>query len=182
MRRLLSGFLAGMCATAPMTMVMVLVHRMLPGHEQAPLPPYQITMRATDHAGEGRRQNEAQPQGDEQEAQERVGLAIVYHFGFGAGAGALYGLLAKAIPASGVAGGVIYGLIVWSTSYLGVLPATGLYQEPEREPVRRHAMMIAAHLVWGSVLGLLFQKLTQGENASRLAPRQHPTLPARPHT
>ena len=156
MRQLLYGLLSGLCATAPMTMVMVIVHRMLPGHEQHPLPPYEITMRASGNEGGDRDAG-----GARDEDQDRVGLALISHFAFGAGAGAVYSLLAKAIPLSGAPAGAVYGLVVWGVNYLGVLPVTGLYRAPDYEPPRRHAMMILAHLVWGSVLGLLFRKLAQ---------------------
>ena len=162
---LLNGLLSGMCATAPMTMVMAVLHRMLPGHEQHPLPPYEITRRAS---------NEDKADHQAGDVQDQVGLAIISHFSFGAGAGAVFSLLADVIPLSSPAAGAVYGMLVWGVNYLGLLPATGLYRAPDYEPVRRHAMMILAHLVWGSVLGLLFRQLGQGPRQSR--ERQQPVF------
>jgi len=50
--------------------------------------------------------------------------------------------------------GCIYGLGVWSCSYLGWLPASGLYRSAVNHTPERNTLMIAAHLVWGASLGL----------------------------
>ena len=49
--------------------------------------------------------------------------------------------------------GACYGLAVWAGSYLGLLPALGVLKPATEHPVRRIALMIAAHLVWGAALG-----------------------------
>jgi hypothetical protein len=36
----------------------------------------------------------------------------------------------------------------------------GLSESGQREPVRRNLMMIAAHIVWGSTMGVLAKVLT----------------------
>lgn len=41
---------------------------------------------------------------------------------------------------------------VWTVSYLGWVPALGLLTPAGRHPSRRNARMIAAHLVWGTVI------------------------------
>ena len=48
-----------------------------------------------------------------------------------------------------------YGLAVWTTGYLGLLPALGALRPATEHPPRRTALMIAAHVVWGAALGLL---------------------------
>jgi putative membrane protein len=74
--------------------------------------------------------------------------------------GALYGLTAnpQSLPAAAPAG-VAFGLGVWAGSYLGVLPAAGLYRSAADEPTERNAMMVAAHVVWGASLGLIAHQL-----------------------
>ena len=47
------GALAGLVATAPMTAVMLLLHRLLPEHEQYPLEPLRITRRVAERVGLG---------------------------------------------------------------------------------------------------------------------------------
>ena len=150
MQQLLGGLISGLFATAPMTLAMVAVHRMLPVDEQYALPPYKVTMEAGEKAG-------MQDALDDEES--RVTATFVSHFAFGAGAGAFYPLFRAVVPLEGLSGGVAHGLAVWGANYLGLLPATGLYRSPEREPLGRHAMMIAAHIVWGAALGLLYENL-----------------------
>lgn len=152
MERIWKGFLAGMSATAPMTVVMMVIHRLLPTEEQYPLPPYEVTQEAIRDAG-----------GKARDDQETAELATLAHFGFGGGAGALYGLLSGLVSLPAVATGALYGLLVWAVNYLGVLPAVGLYRAPDYEPAGRHAMMVAAHLVWGVVLGWLLGRMAGDE-------------------
>jgi putative membrane protein len=149
MKRLLAGGLAGFIATAPMTAFMVFLYKRLPVQERFTWPPYKVTMKASGRIGLRRRQGPL----------DRLRLALAAHFGFGTVAGVVYSLLAKAILLPPVLTGPLYGLVVWSTSYLGWLPLVKLYQPPTRESPRRQAVMIAAHLIWGATLGLLFEQL-----------------------
>ena len=92
--------------------------------------------------------------------------------------GAAYAPLAQHFRLPPVAGGIAYGLGVWASSYLGWLPATGLYRSPGREPKRRHAMMIGAHAVWGAVLGVLTDLMLddaaqEHSRAQSVAPRKN---------
>jgi uncharacterized membrane protein YagU involved in acid resistance len=169
MERILKGFLAGMSATAPMTVVMLLIHRLLPSGEQYPVPPYEVTEEAIRDAG---------LLGKAVDKQESAELALLAHFGFGGLAGTLYGALSGLIPLPGAAAGALYSLLVWAVNYLGLLPAAGLYRAPDYEPARRHAMMVAAHLVWGAVLGWLLGRMAGDEEQAapswqRRAQRPH---------
>ena len=53
MNRILLGALAGLAATAPMTLAMKLMHEALPEHEQYPLPPRRVTEGMAEKAGVG---------------------------------------------------------------------------------------------------------------------------------
>lgn len=147
--QLLSGALAGCIATAPMTASMELMYRLLPRQEQYPLPPSEITTELTDQVGV--REN--------LDTDEHVGLTLVNHFAYGAAAGALYGPLAKYLPLPPAAKGVAFGLVVWTVSYLGLLPALGILRPATQHPARRNLLMILAHVVWGSVTGLVVSRL-----------------------
>ena len=127
-----------------MTVAMEAMYRRLPEHERYPLPPRQVTMNAAAKAGVG-------PPPDES---ERTGLTLAAHFGYGAAMGALYTPLGKKFPLPGILKGVLFGLVVWTASYLALLPMSGMSESGQREPVRRNLMMIAAHIVWGSAMGL----------------------------
>lgn len=89
------------------------------------------------------------------------GATLVSHFGYGAAMGALYGLLAMKIPLPSPIKGVLFGLVVWAGSYLGMLPLSGMSETGQREPGRRNLMMIAAHVVWGSTMGVVAEVLAE---------------------
>ncbi len=144
--RMLRGVLAGLVATAPMSLAMGAMKRLLPWRERYPLPPHQITADLAEKA----------------DAAEKMGpwarsvAAAVGHFSYGAAQGGLYGSIARRLPGPAVLKGVTFGLAVWAGSYLGLLPLTGIYRPATEYPARRNALMIAAHVVWGAGLGLLF--------------------------
>jgi uncharacterized membrane protein YagU involved in acid resistance len=149
MAGVLSGAAAGFAATVPMTVAMEAMHRALPEHERYPLPPRQIVDNAVDQAGAGHAVDE----------EERFGTALASHFAFGAAAGAIYGLGAtRWCERHPIASGVSYGLFVWLTQYLGVLPAAGVLSPATSHPARRNALMIAAHAIWGASLGLMLAR------------------------
>ena len=80
-------------------------------------------------------------------------LAVVAHLGFGVGTGAAYALL----PRSGqpVLRGMAVGEVVYAVSYAGWVPALGALPHASRDRTTRQAVMVAAHLVYGAVLGAL---------------------------
>jgi uncharacterized membrane protein YagU involved in acid resistance len=149
MNRVLIGCLAGFAATLPMTAAMLWLHRRLPAEERHPLPPHEVTQEASKAVGLDQHVDE----------EGRLGLTVAAHFAFGTAAGGVYGLLDERIPLPPALRGGAYGLAVWAVSYLGWLPAVGLFRPPAHEPPRRQALMAAAHLVWGPVLGVLVDRL-----------------------
>lgn len=148
--RVLSGALAGLAATAPMTALMVLGHRSLPWWQRDPLPPRQITEQALQTVDFH----------DDLSEQNKQALTMANHFGYGSSMGALFG---SAIPTYGVgdaiAKGAVFGCGVWAASYLGWLPAAGMYRSAAEEPAGRNVVMIGSHLVWGVCLGYAFTQL-----------------------
>ncbi len=143
--RAVIGALSGMAATGPMTVLMILLHRRLPFSERYPLPPRQITMKLARAAGIGERLL----------AEERYSATLVAHFAYGAATGALYGAVEPAIKAPYAAKGLLFGMIVWSGSYLGLLPIAKVLRPASEHPARRNLLMIAAHAVWGLSLAWL---------------------------
>ena len=109
----LAGAVAGLAATVPMTAALRAIHRQLPRHERDPLPPAQVTVNAAEVVGVAHKLSPRQKQN----------AFLAAHYGFGTAAGAVYGVLAPHLAGSGVVNGVAYGLTVWASSYLGVLPA-----------------------------------------------------------
>ena len=164
--RFLIGSMAGFAATAPMTGLMIGLHQQLPPDEQYPLPPRQITEEMADTAGVNQTLNDS----------DRTKLALVNHFAYGALMGGLYGAMPPEwLRLSPVARGIAYGLGVWAGNYLGLLPALGSHAAAHEEPLRRNALMIASHIVWGGSLGivthaLLMENANARENEAQTAP------------
>jgi uncharacterized membrane protein YagU involved in acid resistance len=146
----LAGSLAGFVATAHMTAAMLLMHRRLPRRERYPLPPAEITSKIAREAGVHKHIDETR---------RHLSATVLSHFGYGAAAGTLYAPLSRQLPGPPLLKGVAFGLVVWTGSYLGLLPALGILRPATEHPARRNALMIAAHVVWGSVLGLLTDAL-----------------------
>ncbi len=145
MNRYLTGALAGLIATVPMTAAMALLHRRLPPEERYPLPPREITMKVAEEAGVADKMSETQ----------RLAATAASHFGYGAAAGALYAPLAPKARAHPALGGIAFGLALWAGSYLGWLPAAHILRPATEHPARRNALMIAAHVLWGATMGVL---------------------------
>src|SRR5436305_9219822 len=146
---LLLGATAGFLGTIPMTIFMLAMHRFLPKWQQYALPPQEITDELADRADLEKHMDK----------KERLGAALVSHFGYGATMGVIYSLISKRIPLPYLLKGTLFGLVVWVASYLGLLPALGISQSADEEPVRRNLLMIAAHVVWGSTTGILADML-----------------------
>jgi uncharacterized membrane protein YagU involved in acid resistance len=138
------GLAAGFVATGPMTAFMEAAWQNLPTKYQYPLPPREITEEVGESAGFW----------DDMSDSARLASTMAAHFGYGAACGAVYSL---AVPKAkqGFWTGAAFGLGVWTTSYLGLLPALGVLSPATRHPANRNALMIAAHVVWGGTLGAM---------------------------
>jgi hypothetical protein len=156
MTRILIGAAAGAAATFPMTLTMEALHQALPGEPPRPLPPREVVEGIAAKAG-------VSHEVAEEEKQE---LTLAAHFGYGAACGALFALVAPRGPAA-VPAGIAFGLGVWASSYLGLLPALGIRQHAKFDPVARSGLMIAAHIVWGAAAGTIV-----GASATQNAKRQ----------
>lgn len=151
------GALAGLIASIPMAGVMMGLNRVLPHSKRSwyqrftALPPKQITMRMGRRAGVG---SLIRP-GKAWDAATWAG-----HLGYGAAAASLYPITTRPLPLPGVIRGMIFALGVWSFSYMGWLPATHILPPAAHQPLRRTLIMISSHLVWGALIGLLADRLT----------------------
>jgi hypothetical protein len=106
----------------------------LPERERYPAPPREIIDRTT---------------GGAQTA------TLLAHFGYGALCGAVF----AASRRRSVADGVLFGLGVWSASYLGLLPSLRVLRSGTTHPPRRTGMMLAAHAMWGAATALALRDL-----------------------
>jgi putative membrane protein len=95
-----------------------------------------------------------------------TGLA---HVGFGVVGGSAFGLIARRLPnllASALVG-VGYGLLIWTTSYVAILPSLDLMPGPAEGERRRTPVMVFAHIVYGAVLGMLAYALERRGSSPR---------------
>lgn len=135
------GGLAGLLATVVMTAVLFAAKALGLLYEE---PPKEITKHAEQAAG-------AHPHRMSEEA--FTASWLVAHTAYGAGCGVVFSVTRRFLPGPPVVRGVAYGLMVWAVSYLGFLPALGLYPSVEEDRDSRVAVMIAAHVVYGAALG-----------------------------
>jgi uncharacterized membrane protein YagU involved in acid resistance len=138
--RLLLGALAGLAGTMAMTSAMSRLHRRLPPREQYPLPPREITATVL-------------PDVPDKTVRDS---AMAAHFAYGAATGAI---IAGVRPQIGLIGGALYGVGVWGASYFGWVPALGILRPANEHPMRRNALMIGVHLVWGAMTALSLREL-----------------------
>jgi hypothetical protein len=140
------GAASGVAATAVMSGVMVGARET---GLMSEIPPHEIASNAVDRT----------PARDEADAEERRSIGWLSHFAFGAGAGAIYALLRNVVRTPGPATlhGAGYALAIWLVSYLGWIPALSLLPPADRDEPGRQPAMVAAHLVFGAVLGALVQ-------------------------
>jgi len=174
--RLLKGALAGCIATGPMTMAMLLMHRLLPGEQRYALPPTLITRRLTGGKGPFARLG----------SHENKALTYLMHFGFGTAFGAVFALLPRQLPLPAPLRGILFALCVWAGSYLGWIPAAQILPPATKHPAGRNILMIVAHIVWGAVLGLLLERLDpadtepQGHHPNQTEEASYHATAARP--
>ena len=145
MTNALMGAAVGTVATVPMTVFWEVMHQRLPGEPPRPLPPREVAEALAVKAGVSRHMSETQMQW----------LALAAHFGYGALTGAIFGVIAPDRPTAAIRAGMLFGFGVWTSSYLGWMPATGIRHSPKYDVPTRTRLIVASHIVWGATAGLL---------------------------
>ncbi|HEV2070193.1 MAG TPA: DUF6789 family protein [Acidimicrobiales bacterium] len=140
-RTAVQGMVAGAVATVPMSAVMLVAGRTGAMGTQ---PPEQVAEKAMDATGVD----------DVSESEQNVAASLA-HVAFGAGGGAAFALAQRRLdlPVPTVVQGVVFGLAVWATSYQGWIPALRILPPADDDRPGRRRAMIAAHIVYGGVLG-----------------------------
>lgn len=155
-----TGFVAGILATIPMTVLMVVLHRFLRVEERYPLPPRVIMSRLLGgHLGIAATVEDV-------DATELQAMTLVSHFAYGGACGGSLAAIEHFVPLPRVVKGIVFGLVVWAVSYLAWLPAFGILPPATEQPPRRNAIMIAAHIVWGAAAGLVLDLLDRPDAAA----------------
>lgn len=143
------GAASGFAATGPMTAFMLVAHRLgWTGREG----PEAIVQEGLDTTGV------------ERDRRQELAAIIAAHFAFGTGSGVVYATLARRL--GGLAGpirsGVVFGVALWAANYQGWVPAAGILPPASRDRSDRQARLFWAHVVYGSVLGYLSDRLGRG--------------------
>jgi hypothetical protein len=139
---LAKGMLAGIIATAPMTVAMEVGRR---GGLLRRLPPEEITDRLlafadTTVANRGQRRS----------------VAVLVHLATGAALGAIYDVVPQPTRLTHrISLGATYGLGVYTLNYSGLAPKLRLMPPPSQDRPGRQVTTLAAHLVFGATLGWL---------------------------
>ena len=147
MNTLANGAVAGLAATAPMTLVFVAGRAA--GLLRTP-PPARITAAAAAEVG-------ASPPPDG----PALGAGWMgLHLAFGAAGGALFVAVRPLLPRSPGAAGLAYGAALWTAAYGGVMPALGLYPPVPHDRTTRAAVTVVAHAVYGWSLAAVVDRST----------------------
>lgn len=145
-----SGLGAGFMATLPMTVWMLCANKTIPAHQPDPLPPEEITRNLTETVA-------LEPHLDETDQKK---LSLFNHFVYGAIIAIPMSFLNRNHRAGlAIRRGIGYGLLVWVSNYLGLLPTLRLYPSATQEPARMNFIMIIGHILWGGLSGLISNRL-----------------------
>jgi hypothetical protein len=150
MRNLAEGAFSGVLATAAMSAVMLAGDRAgLMGEH----PPKRIARAALPG-------HKHQPKPGEGV------LGVAAHFAFGATFGALFAVTVNGRE-SRPSLGILYGLAIWAVSYQGWVPMLGILPPIHRDRPGRQAVMAAGHVVYGTVLQLVLNRLRRDDRRRR---------------
>jgi hypothetical protein len=146
------GAVAGVVATAGMTALMLAAQR---AGIMGELPPHDIAHDTVERT----------PLRDDVGREGRGALGWLFHFGFGAAAGALFAVLRRRVRPSppDALTGVGFALLVWTISYLGWVPALHFLPPATDDQPGRPPTMIAAHVVFGALLGTIIERARPGD-------------------
>jgi len=142
LHRAATGGIAGVLATVVMSAWMLLADYLGWMREQPPRTSTSRVARTARMPMSGARLDAA------------TGLA---HLGFGLVGGSVFGALSRRLPnmLTSMLVGIGYGLLIWATSYVAVLPSLNLMPGPAEGERGRTPVMVLAHVVYGAVLGVV---------------------------
>jgi hypothetical protein len=108
--------------------------------------------------------------GDRPDEPTTDALGAVAHLAFGALGGAAYAVAwSRTLPAAPAPLlGIGYATGIWAASYLGWVPALRLMPPADRDEPGRPIVMVAAHWVYGALLGAAVERVArsrQGDEA-----------------
>jgi hypothetical protein len=150
--RVAPGVIAGAMATLAMSSVMIWARRA--GVMRRDYPPRRITRKFLKAVA------------DEPSRPALNAVTTLTHFGYGVAGGGVYSAL-TAKPRNPVVAGALYGLAVWAVSYWGWVPALRIMPPPDDDQRGRVGTMVAAHVIYGAVLGYCESRLRNQVHGGR---------------
>lgn len=148
MNRIFTGIWAGLIATGPMTLSFFKFFEELFAVKRKPLPPSQLTATIENKFGMNPKSQTA-----------HANMTMISHFLYGAGTGLLYSQTMGRMNGNAMVKGAMFGLGVWTASYLGWIPAMNLEPKAKKMNSARNSMMVISHLVWGLSLAYAEEQL-----------------------
>jgi uncharacterized membrane protein YagU involved in acid resistance len=150
------GFLAGAAGTAAMTAYQLAVAKAQGKPLETPVPrtwadapaPAQVVKKAAGAVGKGR-----------SVTKRDVPLVTnAMHWFYGLTWGITYGLAARRLRPSPVAGGLGLGTAVWAAAYAELVPL-GIYKPPWKYPATELGLDLSYHLVYGAGVAAAYATL-----------------------
>lgn len=96
--------------------------------------------------------------------EEALGLGV--HLGFSMTSAMLYARLRHHLSLPGPAAGALFGLALWLANMVGAAPMLGIRQSPWKENEARAITTIVAHVLFGVVVGFLFDQLVEEDKGN----------------
>lgn len=98
------------------------------------------------------------------EPQEKM-LGMGAHMGFSMSSAMLYAQVRKHVEIPGPLAGALFGLGIWGINLAGIAPMLGIRATPWKQDEGKAMTTIVAHIVFGVVLGVLYDALVSEGDA-----------------
>jgi len=137
MNKLMSGVIAGLVATVILSMMMVMKSKM------GLMPELDIISMLASMMGAG------------------VLIGWIMHFMIGIGYGVAFSVINNILPGNFIIKGIAIGILGWIFMMLALMPIMGAGLFAMKMGMMAPVMTLMLHVIFGTVLGLTYSKLTQ---------------------
>ncbi len=148
------GIAAGLIATIPMLLVLAVGQRLLKPISELPQEPEPFDPFAPEADN---------PPPSSVLAEKNRPVSVLsrlsrspqtfLQFGYGASVGAILIPATRSLPFPPVGKGIVYGLVIWLLSTLGIAPALRLSGQTRHESLRMNGLTLISHMAWGAAAG-----------------------------
>ncbi|WP_373532520.1 DUF1440 domain-containing protein [Vampirovibrio sp.] len=145
-QKIKAGIYGGLIATLLMSVWMLAANTLIPTRQSKPLPPEKITEELEIKAGLKPILTKNQ----------HKSLSLLNHFLYGSVLAIPLSFINAHVKTRSLGSG--YGLGIWLSHYLGILPGLKLYPPATQASQRMNFIMIIAHLIWGNTANFVIRK------------------------